>query len=103
MVAMNAQISGFEQETEQRDILKLSHGTAVVLLLSEFRLLSKRPRPKWSIDKVTAFQSTSRISISNCFPTRIYTMAKRHRNLRRSCTLLTLGQVRKRGQGNSSS
>lgn len=36
MVAGNGQISGFDSDTEQRDILKLSHGTAIVLLISEF-------------------------------------------------------------------
>ena len=38
MVAGNSQIRGFDTETEQRDILKLSHGVAVVLLISEFWL-----------------------------------------------------------------
>lgn len=32
MVTGNNQISGFDTDTEQRDILKLSHGTAIVLL-----------------------------------------------------------------------
>ena len=36
MVAGNDQINGFDVDTEQRDILKLSHGTAIVLLFSEF-------------------------------------------------------------------
>ncbi|KAF9649861.1 calcium/proton exchanger, partial [Thelephora ganbajun] len=33
MVAGNGQISGFDINTEQRDILKISHGTAIVLLI----------------------------------------------------------------------
>ena len=36
MVAGNNQISGLDNSTEQRDILRLSHGTAVILLFSEF-------------------------------------------------------------------
>jgi hypothetical protein len=36
MVAGNNQISGLNSDTEQRDILKLSHGTAIILLFSEF-------------------------------------------------------------------
>ena len=39
MVAGDGQITGFDSDTEQRDILKLSHGTAVILLFSEFCLL----------------------------------------------------------------
>ena len=39
MVAGDGQINGFDSATEQRDILKLSHGTAVILLFSEFRFL----------------------------------------------------------------
>ena len=35
MVTGNDQIDGFDSDTEQRDILKLSHGTAIVLLFSE--------------------------------------------------------------------
>ena len=35
MVAGNNQIGGFDSDTEQRDILKLSHGTAIILLFSE--------------------------------------------------------------------
>ena len=37
-VAGDNRISGFDSDTEQRDILKLSHGTAVILLFSEFGL-----------------------------------------------------------------
>jgi Ca2+/Na+ antiporter len=37
MVAGNGQIDGFDNDTEQRDILKLSHGTAIVLLFSQSR------------------------------------------------------------------
>lgn len=44
MVTGDNQISGFDTETEQRDILKLSHGTAIVLLFSEF-LFCLRPSP----------------------------------------------------------
>jgi Ca2+:H+ antiporter len=51
MVTGNNQISGFNEETEQRDILKMSHGTAIILLFSEFCLLPKRFRLEWSIDK----------------------------------------------------
>ena len=36
MVAGDNQITGFDSDTEQRDILKFSHGTAVILLFSEF-------------------------------------------------------------------
>ena len=36
MVAGNNQINGLDSDTEQRDILKLSHGTAIILLFSEF-------------------------------------------------------------------
>ena len=43
MVAGDNQISGFDSDTEQRDILKLSHGTAIVLLFSEF--LFPQPLP----------------------------------------------------------
>ena len=39
MVAGHDQISGLDGGAEQRDILKLSHGIAVVLLSSEFHLL----------------------------------------------------------------
>jgi hypothetical protein len=56
MVTGNGQITGFDSDTEQRDILKLSHGTAIVLLISEFLLLLKRFLPEWSADKVTRFQ-----------------------------------------------
>jgi hypothetical protein len=35
MVAGNNQIKGLDSDTEQRDILKLSHGTAIILLFSE--------------------------------------------------------------------
>ena len=42
MVTGNNQILGFDSDTEQRDILKLSHGTAVILLFSEFRFFSPR-------------------------------------------------------------
>jgi len=43
MVAGNGQITGLDSDTEQRDILKLSHGTAIILLFSKFRL----PLPFW--------------------------------------------------------
>ena len=39
MVASRDQISGLDDETEQRHILKLSRGIAIVLLFSEFDLL----------------------------------------------------------------
>ena len=45
MVASHNQISGLDSETEQRHILKLSHGVAVVLLFSEFDL-PHNPTPK---------------------------------------------------------
>lgn len=38
MVAGNNQIDGFDSDTEQRDILMFSHGTAIILLFSEFHL-----------------------------------------------------------------
>ena len=38
MVAGNGQLSGFDSNTEQLDILKISHGTAIILLFSEFNL-----------------------------------------------------------------
>ena len=44
MVAGNDQIDGFDSDTEQRDILKLSHGTAVILLFSEFHFCWQ---PNW--------------------------------------------------------
>jgi hypothetical protein len=44
MVAGNGQISGFDSDAEQRDILKLSHGTAIVLLISEFVAEALTPR-----------------------------------------------------------
>jgi len=40
MVASHDQISGLDNETEQRHILKLSRGIAIVLLFSQFHLLS---------------------------------------------------------------
>ena len=101
MVTGNGQITGFDEDTEQRDILKLSHGTAIVLLLSESRLSPKPLRPERSIDKVAAFKSTFRTSISNSFPTRVCTMTRRDRNLRRSSTLQPLDQAQGRGRGNS--
>ena len=36
MVADHNQISGLDGETEQRHVLKLSHGIAIVLLFSKF-------------------------------------------------------------------
>ena len=39
MVAGHDQTSELDNETEQRDILKLSRGIAIVLLFSEFDLL----------------------------------------------------------------
>lgn len=62
MVAGDGQISGFDQDTEQRDILKLSHGTAIVLLSSEFLLLLKRLPLEWTVDKVT-ISSLLRLSL----------------------------------------
>lgn len=38
MVAGHNQISELDSETEQRYILKLSHGVAIVLMFSEFDL-----------------------------------------------------------------
>lgn len=38
-VSGSSQISGFDSDTEQRDILKFSYGTAIVLLVSEFNPL----------------------------------------------------------------
>ena len=100
MVAGNGQISGYDEVTEQQDILKFSHATAIVLLFSEFHLSLKRLRPESFIDKLTAFKSTSRTSFSSSFPTSVCTMTEQDRNPRRSSTLL-LGQVRRRGPGNS--
>jgi len=37
MVAGGNRITGFDNDTEQRAILRVSHGTAIVLLFSEFR------------------------------------------------------------------
>ena len=39
MVAGNNQISGFDSDTEQRHLLELSRGIAIVLLFSESDLL----------------------------------------------------------------
>ena len=82
MVARNGQISGFDNETEQRDILKLSRVTAVVLLFSEFQFLVK---PCHQDDPLTtiSLKSTFRISTSSSFPTRLYTTIKLDRNPRR--------------------
>ena len=55
-------IEGFESETKERDILKLSHGTAVILLLGEFRLL-KRFLPERSIDGVFTRSSVRGVSL----------------------------------------
>ena len=77
MVAGNGQIAGFDQDREQRDILKFSHATSIVLLFSEFRLLLKRLRQERSIDKVTAFKSTFHISFSSSSPTSVCTMTER--------------------------
>ena len=45
MVARNGQIVGFDRETEQRILLKLSRGTAIVFLFSEFISPPKRHDP----------------------------------------------------------
>jgi hypothetical protein len=50
MVAGNGQIDGFDSDTEQRDILKLSHGTAIVLLFSEFDPTVATSPPERCID-----------------------------------------------------
>ena len=46
MVAGSGQITGFDTDTEQRDILKISHGTAIILLTSEFRFLAQISPPR---------------------------------------------------------
>ena len=52
MAAGNGQISGFDNKTEQQDILKLSHAVAIALLISEFWFLLKLFPPTWFIDNV---------------------------------------------------
>lgn len=52
VAARNGQISGLDNEAEQRDILKLSHGVALVLLPSEFRFPLKLLLPEQFIDGV---------------------------------------------------
>ena len=48
MVAGNNQISGLDSDTEQRDILKISHGTAIILLFSEFDpTVATLPLERW--------------------------------------------------------
>jgi len=101
MVAGGDQIAGFDKDTEQRDILKLSHGTAIVLLFSEFHP-SARPL-LWSGPLTIFFtpKFTFRTSSSNSFLTRACTMTKLVRNLRQSSTPLALGRARRRRRRNS--
>ena len=89
MVAGHDQISGLDNETEQRHILELSRCIAIVLLFSEFDLLLSREP---CIDLLSN-QSTVYILSSSSFPIGGYMMTRASTNLKRSNTLPVLDRA----------
>jgi hypothetical protein len=88
---VSSQINGFDPDTEQRDILKLSHGVAVVLLFSEFWAFAEAPAPE--VDSIFAPKYTFRTFTSSSSPTRTCTMTRIQRGPRQLDTLFMMGQA----------
>ena len=98
MVAGRGQISGLDNETEQRDILKLSHGIAIVLLFSEFDLLLQSYPESCAL--ILSYQSTVHILFSSSFPIGGCMMTRMFTNLRQSNTLPAPNRARWTVRGN---